>query len=540
MRALRRSVIKGGLTSTTLAAMAVGSSRGQAQQARSRLLRFVPEFDLRVLDPIANTGLSTLQHGYMIYDTLFAVDRRFTPRPQMVERHDVSADGKVYNFVLRDGLKFHDGTAVRARDCVASMRRWAARDVMGRGINERMTALDALDDKSFRLTLREPYPIVIDALAKISGSPCFIMREREAATDPATPITETIGSGPFRLVREEFQPGNRIVYVRNAEYVPRNEPSDGYAGGKVVNVDRVQWHIISDPSTQVQALIAGEMDFVNTPALDLLPQLRNERGVTVKIVDPQGWMPYLRPNHLHPPFNDVRARRALALLASQADYLSAAAGDRENWKPCHAFMVCGSPMGSESGMDAYRQPNLDRARELMKEAGYNGEPIVVLHPTDNAILGGVTEVTINQLRRIGVNVRAETGDLATLFARRARRDPPLQGGWHIFHTRSLGLELNTPLTSFALASPCARDAQGNPAGWFGWACDQPLEDLRTRWALAASTEERRRIAEQIQLRAAESMPFIPLGQLFTPIAHRTNVQGVIEMPIPVLWNLTVG
>ena len=187
MRTRRRTVIKGGLASTTIAAMAIGSPGGRAQQARSRLLRFVPEFDLRVLDPIANTGLSTLQHGYMIYDTLFALDRRFTPRPQMVERFDVSADGRIYNFVLRDGLKFHDGTEVRARDCVASMRRWAARDVMGRGINERMAALDALDDKSFRLTLREPYPIVIDALAKISGSPCFIMREREAATDPATP-----------------------------------------------------------------------------------------------------------------------------------------------------------------------------------------------------------------------------------------------------------------------------------------------------------------------------------------------------------------
>jgi peptide/nickel transport system substrate-binding protein len=538
MKTSRRTVIGTGLAVGALAAGAGG--RAAAQAARGKVLRFVPEFDLRVLDPIANTGLSTLQHGYMIYDTLFAMDSRFVARPQMVDRHEISADGRVYDFALRDGLSFHDGTPVRARDCVASIRRWAARDVMGRGINDRIAALDALDDKRVRLTLREPYPIVIDALAKISGSPCFIMREKEASTDPATPITETIGSGPFRLVREELQPGNRIVYARNEAYVPRSEPADGYAGGKVVRVDRVHWHIVADPETQVQALIAGEMDIVNTPALDLLGRLRAAPGVAVKIVDAQGWMPYIRPNHLHKPFNDVRARRALALLASQADYLSAAAGDRENWKACHAFMVCGSPNGSEGGMDAYRQPNLDRARELMREAGYNGEPIVVLHPTDNAILGAVTEVTIAQLRRIGVNVRAETGDLATLFARRARREDPLQGGWHIFHTRSLGLELNTPLTSFALASPCGRDASGNQLGWFGWACDQPLEDLRNQWAMATTPQARRAAAEAIQMRAAETMPFVPLGQMFTPIAHRRNVTGIIEMPVPVLWNADIA
>ena len=475
-----------------------------------------------------------------IYDTLFAMDRGFNPRPQMIERVELGQNGTVYTFVLRPGLKFHDGTPVTAKDAAQSVRRWAARDVMGRSVNERIVALDAVDERTFRLTLREPYPLVIDALAKISGSPCFVMREKEASTDPSTPITEMIGSGPFRIVRAEFQPGNRIVYEKNPDYVPRAEPADGYAGGKTVNVQRVEWHIIADPSTQIDALIAGEMDFVNTPALDALARLRREPAVTVRVVDPQGWLPYIRPNHLHPPFNDVRARRALALLVNQADYLSAAAGDRENWKECHAFMVCGSPMGSEAGMDAYRKANLERARALLREAGYNGEPIVVLHPTDNAILGAVTEVTMAQLRLAGVNVRAEASDLATAFARRARRDPPLQGGWHIFHTRSLGLELNNPLTSFALASPCGTDANGNRVGWFGWACDQPLEDLRSQWAVAPDTATRRKIAEEMQLRAAEFLPYIPLGQMLTPIAHRTNVRGIIEMPLPVLWNVSVG
>jgi peptide/nickel transport system substrate-binding protein len=539
MGTTRRGFVGSGLAIAGAASIVSGRSLANTR-AGGRVLRFVPEFDLRILDPIANTGLSTLQHGHMIFDTLFAFDRSLTARPQMVERFEVSQDGTVYTFVLRDGLRFHDGQPVRARDCVASVRRWSLRDVTGRAINARMTGLDALDDRTFRLTLRERYPLVIDALAKMASSPCFIMREQEAQTPPTTPVTEAIGSGPFRMVRAEFQPGNKIVYERNPDYVPRSDPTDGYAGAKIVNVDRVEWNIIADPSTQTNALLAGEVDIVNTPTFDLLPSLRRSRDVVVKVLDSQGWLPYLRPNHLHPPFNDVRARRALALMVNQTDYLSAAAGDRENWRSCHAFMACGSPMGSEAGMDAYRQPNLDRARALMQEAGYNGEPIVVLNYNDNAILGAVTEVTMGQLRKIGVNVRAETTDLATAFARRAKIDPPLQGGWHIFHTRSLGLELNSPLTNFPLSAPCGRDAQGVPQSWFGWPCDQPLEDLRAAWAMAPTLEERRRIGEQIQLRAAEFLPYIPLGQLYTPVAHRANIRGLIEMPIPVMWNVSIG
>ena len=531
----RRTIMQAGLASAAI----IGAGRGGRAQG-PRVLRFVPEFDLRVLDPIVNTGLVTLQHGYMIYDTLYSMDSSFTPRPQMAEGHTVSSDGLTYTFTLRAGLKFHDGAPVRAQDCVASIRRWGVRDVMGRAITALTETLEAVDDRTFRLKLREAYPLLIDALGKPASSPCLIMRESDAQTDPGTAVTANIGSGPFRFVQAEFQPGSRVVYARNPDYVPRQEPANGYAGGKVVNVDRVEWRIIAEPGTQVNALIAGEVDIVNTPPLDLLSNLRSASGVTVKNLDPQGWFAYIRPNHLFPPFNDVRARRALAMMVNQEDYMRAAAGDRENWNVCHAFMICRSPMGSEAGMDEYKRPNRDRARALLQESGYRGEPIFVLHYTDNALLGAVGEVTINNLRAIGANVRVEASDLATAFQRRTRFDPPDRGGWNIFHTRSLGIELNNPLTSAPLASPCGRNPQGVPNGWFGWACDEQLEGLRARWTRAPNLEERRRIAEQIQLRAADQFPYVPVGQIFTPVAHRSNVRGLIEMPVPVMWNISLG
>lgn len=532
MNSTRRTLLA--VAGTTLAAPAF---IGRASAQRPGTLRFVPEFDLPSLDPIFNTALPTNQHGYMVYDTLFAMDSSFTPRPQMVQRYSTSADGLTWDFELRDGLRFHDGSPVRARDATQSIRRWGARDVFGRLVMARTVSLDAIDDKNFRLRLREPYPVLLDALAKVSSNVCFVMREQEASTDPSQAVTEVIGSGPFRYLRDQHLSGSRVVYEKFDGYVPRAEPADGYAGGKVARVQRVEWQIIPDASTQANALTAGEVDILNSPSFDLLRVLRRNRGVTVAVLDKQGWMGYMRPNHLLPPFNDLRARQALAHLVNQADYLRAAAADPENFHECRAFLVCGSAIGTEVGMEAYAQPDLEKAKALMAAAGYNGEPITVLHPTDNPILGGLSEVTIGQLRKIGVNVQVAAQDLASAFARRANRGAPSAGGWHIFHTRSLGVELNNPLTSFPLASPCDTDAAGNRTGWFGWSCDAKIEELRAAYATAADAAQRKAIGVQLQQEAARHLPFIPLGQIFTPVAHRSTVTGLIAMPIPVLWNV---
>ena len=275
----RRTAISGPL----LAALA-GPAGAQAP-GRPKL-RFVPFFDLKSLDPIVDTNLATLQHGYMIYDTLFAMDRSFTPRPQMVDTVQISPDALSYDFRLRAGLRFHDGTAVTANDCAASIRRWGRRDVMGKMVLARTASLDAPDERWLRLRLTEPFPLLLHALAKISSSPCFIMRQRDAATDPSVAVTTTVGSGPFRFVRDGFVPGAFVAYGANADYLPRPEVADGYAGSKAASVGRVEWHVITDPATQVNALMAGEVDIVSYPALDLLPRLRADQSVTVSLFRP--------------------------------------------------------------------------------------------------------------------------------------------------------------------------------------------------------------------------------------------------------------
>ena len=218
-----------------------------------KVLKFIPQADLRILDPISTTAYITRNHGYMVYDTLFAMDEKFQVKPQMVDKFDVSKDQLTYTFTLRDGLKFHDGQPVRSADCIASIDRWSKRDALGQKLAEATESWSAVDDKTFRLKLKKPFPLTLEALAKPSSNVPFIMPERIAKTDPFKNIDDPIGSGPFKFVRAEWVPGNKVVYVKNTDYVPRKEPPSWASGGKVVKVDRVEWIYIPDSATAAAA-----------------------------------------------------------------------------------------------------------------------------------------------------------------------------------------------------------------------------------------------------------------------------------------------
>ncbi len=515
------------LSSGVAAAAIVAAGPALAQST----LKVAPHADLKVVDPITNTAAITLLHSYMIYDTLYAFDKEYRAQPQMVASHTVSSDGLTYTFKLRPGLKFHDGAAVTTKDVVASVKRWQARDSNGRAMTAVGATVAAVDDSTFTITLKEKWGLVLDSLAKLSANVAFVMREKEASIDPNTPITETIGSGPFTFEKAEWVPGSKVVYKKNAAYVARSEPPDFYSGSKAVKVDRVEWHYLPDSNTASAALNAGEVDIYENPTLDLLPVLKRNKDIVIANHNPSGWISYMRPNHLHPPFNNVKARKALAHLDDQEDYMRVAvSSDPANWKVCWAFMSCGSPMESEVGVEAFRKPDLAKAKQLLAEAGYKGEKITVFQATDIQDLRDIAAVTNDNLRKIGVNLDIQTSDWATLAARRGKREAPADGGWHIFHTRSLGVELSSALTNFAMAAPC------DGKGWFGWNCDEVTEKLRRDWAAEPDLARRKAIGVELQKRLAEVMPYIPLGQSFPPIAYRTSVTGLVPTPIQVFWN----
>src|SRR6202011_2531766 len=354
----------------------------RAQAADAKTLRFIMRNDLRVLDPMWTTAYVTRNHGYMVFDTLFALDSKFQPQPQMVGDYSISPDKLLYSFTLRDGLKFHDGEPVRGTDCVVSLQRWMVRDSFGQSLATAVDKIETAGDKGFTIRLKEPFPLLLDALAKIA-SPPFIMPERLAKTDPYQQVTEAVGSGPYKFVKDEFQPGHMAVYAKNTDYVPRSEPPSWGSGGKVVRVDRVEWLFVPDAMTKAAALASGEVDWWENPTPDIWPVLATNPEITLAELDPLGSMGTLRFNHLLPPFDNVKMRQAVLAVADQVDFLVAYAGDPQNWKLCPSFFTCGTPMANNVGAEALTgKRDFDRAKKLIAEAGYHGEKIVVLDAVD--------------------------------------------------------------------------------------------------------------------------------------------------------------
>lgn len=512
-------------------ALALGVAAAGPALAQGKVLKFVPEADLRSLDPIWTTAYITRNHGYMVYDVLFATDANFKVQPQMVDKWEVSKDNLSYTFTLRDGLKFHDGAAVRSADCIASVERWAKRDVFGQRLGEMTESWTAVNDKTFRLKLKKPFPYVLEALAKPSSNVPFIMPERIAKTDAFTAVTDATGSGPFKFVKEQWVPGNKVVYVKNTDYLPRKEAPSWGAGGKVVKVDRVEWIYIPDSATAAAALNTGEVDWWQQVPVDLVPVVAKNKEIKVESVDPLGSIGLLRFNHLQVPFNNVKMRQAVLAVLDQNDYAIAIAGDPKNGKPCPSFFTCGTPMASTAGSTALTgKRDVERAKALVKEAGYKGEKIILMTATDQPIVNSQALVTQELLRKIGLNVELAASDWGTLITRRSSKEPVEKGGWSIFHTWFVGPDITTP----ALNSPL-RGA--GDKSWFGWPSDAKLEELRDAWFNAPTVADQKKIAEDMQQRAFETVPYIPTAQFIIPTAYRTNLSGVINSPVTFLWNV---
>jgi peptide/nickel transport system substrate-binding protein len=515
----------------TLAMTAALAPREANAQSSGKTLRFIPEADLRVLDPIWTTAYITRNHGYMVYDTLFAIDHEFKPQPQMVDKWSVSDDKLKWTFTLRDGLAFHDGQPVRSADCIASIKRWSKRDVLGNTLDVAVASMDAVDDKTFTITLREPFPLMLEALGKPSAVAPFIMPERIAKTDPNEQIKEAIGSGPFEFVKEEWEPGHKTVYRKNTKYVPRKEAPDWASGGKVVKVDRVEWIYIPDAATASAAISAGEVDWWQQLPSDLVPLLAKNKDLVVTNVDPLGSQGILRFNHTLPPFNNPKMRQALLYAVDQSEYMTALAGDKKNWKTCYSFFACGTPMSNEAGADPLKgKRNLEKAKQLVKEAGYKGEKVVLLSATDQPIVHSQALVTNELLKSIGINSDLQAGDWGTLITRRASKEPIDKGGWNIFFTWIVAPDTATPAINFALRG------NGDKA-WFGWAKDDKVEQLRTEWLKAPDLNAQKKLAADIQAEGFQSVPYIPTGQFVIPTAYRKNLDGVIVAPIVFLWNV---
>ncbi len=518
---------KAAMAATAVGAMLLGGA------ADAETLRVVMHSSLRVLDPIITTAYMSRNHGYMIFDTLFALDENFEAKPQMLSGWTVSDDKLEYRFTLRDGLKFHDGSPVTAEDVAASIKRWGERDGMGQKLMDFVESMTSDGDNVMVMKLKEPYGLVIDSLAKPSSNVPFIMPKRLAETPSTEGIPEQIGSGPFKWVADEFQPGVKAVYVKNEDYVPRDEPASWAAGGKVAKVDRVEWVVLPDDQTALNAMMAGEIDYWEAPPIDLLPILEANDELKVRNLNKLGMVTIARMNFLNPPFDNPKIRKAAMMAISQKDVMDAMIGNPDLYQLCGAMFVCGTPLASDVGSDAVvHGTGMEEAKKLLAESGYDGTPIVLMHPTDVGSLRTQPVVVAQALRDAGFTVDLQAMDWQTLVGRRASQAPVADGGWNMFCTNWVGADTFNPLVNNMV------NGKGPEGGWFGWPTVPKAEELRDAYARAGSLDEQKKIAEEIQKLAYDEVMYVPLGQYFAPTAWSTKLEGVLDGPAPFFWNIS--
>ena len=520
---------------TFLTATAATALARPSIAAGTKTLIFVPQTNLTSLDPVWTTATVTRNFALMVYENLYGRDESFVPKPQMVAGHVIDNDGLRWTMKLRDGLLWHDGTPVLARDCLASLHRWLKRDATSVIIDARVAAIEAPDDKTLVWRLKKPFPLLPHFLSKVQPQP-VMMPERIASTvDPFKQVTEIVGCGPYRFLPDEYVSGARAVFARFDRYAPRQEPASYTAGGHKANVERVEWRVIPDASTAANALIAGEVDWVELPQPDLIPMLKKQNGVKTGLLDLYGTVAILRPNALHAPTSNPGVRRALQAAIDQREMMQAAMGDEPGtWRAPMGYFVPGSASANEAGMENVRvRKSIDEIKRMLDQAKYGGETLVMMHPTDQVIYNAFCSVAVDAFRKIGVTVDDQLMDWGTIVQRRTSKEPPSKGGWSMFPAGAPGPEFADPLLANTVRS-------NGPKAWFGWPDDPRIEAAYEAWIDAPNDAERRKLEVDYQRAAFDSVPVIPCGQYLPHAAWRSNITGQVKGSAPVFWGVEKG
>jgi peptide/nickel transport system substrate-binding protein len=517
--------------SVVLGAVLAAAAPTVAAQDKAKTLRIVAHADVKILDPSFTTAYITRNFGYMVYDMLFGLDAKGEPQPQMVDKYTRSEDGKQWQFSLRPGLKFSDGSLVKAADAVASIQRWSSRDSVGRAMTAAGAEWKVVDDAGFSLTLEESFGLVLHALAKPSGFPLVVMPERLAKMPTTSPLTEVLGSGPFIFKRDEWVPGNKVVFLRNPDYVARSEPASALAGSKKPAFDRVEWLYLPDANSAIAALKNGEVDYVEQVPPDYIAPLKGDPNVVIGASG--AYQGFMVMNHLHAPFDNQKVRQALLQAVSQERFV-AGMGYAEDMRIayCPSYFICGSPNETAAGSEPYRKADVAKAKKLLAESGYKGEKVVLLVPTDVSYLNAEALVAAQTLRSVGFNVDMNNMDWASIGARRAKKDAPEAGGWSMYLTVAGEFDVDSPITNAYLSAACGNTLPG-------WPCDKQLDELRTAWLRETDAAKRREALDAFQKRAYETVPYISVGQYSAAFAARKSLKGADRLVrgLPTVWML---
>jgi peptide/nickel transport system substrate-binding protein len=514
----RRGLLAGG---TGLAAATIIRPR-EARAAKPVVA--VWESEVVILDPHMITATITRTFGTHVFDTLLGQTAKGEIKPQMLEGWTASADKLTWDFTLRPGLKWHDGEPVTPEDCVASLNRWMPRDALGRMLRAATASLEPTGPATFRLVLKEPFPMLLQVLAKPNAPLPVIMPRKIMAEVGDGRIKTVIGSGPFRFVAARWKPGASMILERNPDYAARPEPADFLAGGKHVKIDELDLRVMPDANTGSNALLAGEVDYMQFLPFETLEL--QEKNRAVRVFGEMGIHMYqgnFRLNHAAPPFDNPKVRQVMWKLVDQASILDAIGiPAKYRLDRCDSFWMCDTPLSTLAGAGAAKY-DIAAARAELAASGYKGEPVISLN-----VAGSISEtagrVLEQAMREAGFNVQPQQMDWGTVLARRARKE-----GWSMFPVYSNGTDMMNPLTHFYVAATCG--------DFPGWSCDERIPTLLQQFTKADGLDSQRKIAAEIQVLSYELTPAVMWGQFTRPAGYRTTLKNFIESSYPMFWQV---
>jgi peptide/nickel transport system substrate-binding protein len=467
------------------------------------------------LDPLFGAQTNTIHLSTHIYEPLLGWDSTYNSQPQMVKEWDVSGDGLTYTFTLRDGLSFHNGKKTTSDDIIASLDRWLAapEGSTGRVFIDDLVNVGAL---AFEVKLKEPFGGLPGVLGMSPGGSPYIW-PKEAIED--TPYTEAlglegwIGTGPYKVA--DWVKGDRLIAERFEDYQSRDEGYDFLAGGKKAYLDEIVWLEIPDDETKVAGLATGQWDVVINLGFDFFSRLEKDTEIRTLVTKP-GSQAQLLFNSNVPPADNVKFRQAIQAVVDH-DAMMASLGDNRLWMLCPAILFCGSPLETDVSSEFYNQKAPEKAKALLEEAGYDGEPVTILTAIDTAQIYPLGLVLKPTLESIGINVDMPAQDFATMVTRLGNKD------WHILTGFCESWYCGEPLLSTRIGGSSTFGIPGYP-------------DLQRGFALAESPEERLSLAEEAQIRMRQDVWYIPLGQWFELHASRKWVKNLSDEFIPIYWN----
>ena len=497
-------------------------------------LTAVMQAPLRSLDPHLSTAQIVRTHGFMVFETLLGMDDQYQPQPQMAD-YTVSDDMLTYTLTLRDGLMWHDGTPVTAEDCVASLNRWSQQDGSAKTMMKYVDSIEATSDKELVIHMKSPFGPVLELLAKPSPIPAFMMPKRLAETPIGTQIPEVIGSGPFKFVADEYRPGDQAVYVKNEDYIPRDEPASWTAGAKVVNVDKVVWQAMPDMQTSINAIQSGDVDLIEQVTIDLLPLLAMNEEVETGILNPLGAQVTGRFNHRLPPFDDPQVRKAVMYALDQETIMQTAIGNPDYFQLCASIYGCEVPLASDVGaeyLEGTAEERMAKAKEILAASDYDGTPVLMMQPTDLTVLTTQPIVAAERMREAGFTVEVASMDWSTLQSRKNGWQPVSEGGWNFFFTYWGVAGIWNPLVHSLI------NGSGDDNTWAGWPVNARMEELRAAYLTAGTADEQKQIAEEIQQIAWDDSFYFNAGEFKSVAAWRTELHDIQSGPITLFWGVS--